>query len=99
MNTEVENAKRSNEFNERQMKLLKEQFKNMQVVYSSQEKDLQKKQRVVQEGDSIRIELKNATDKLTRMRREHLLEMDEQKEKYQTLLHEHTDLERQLTAI
>jgi len=48
MNTEVENAKRSNEFNERQMKLLKEQFKNMQVVYSSQEKDLQKKQRVVQ---------------------------------------------------
>lgn len=54
----------------------------MQVVYSSQEKDLQKKQRVVQEGDSIRIELKNATEKLTKMRREHLLEMDEQKEKY-----------------
>lgn len=71
----------------------------MQMVYSSQEKDLQKKQRVVQDGDSIRIELKHATEKLTRMRREHLLEMDEQKEKYQTLLHEHTDLERQLTAL
>ena len=47
----------------------------------------------------MRIELKTATEKLTRMRREHLLAMDEQKEKYQTLLHEHTDLERQLTAL
>lgn len=33
------------------------------------------------------------------MRREHMLEMDEQKEKYQTLLHDHGDLERQLTAL
>lgn len=29
MNTEVENARRNNDFNERQVKQLKEQFKNM----------------------------------------------------------------------
>ena len=35
MNTEVENARRNNDFNERQIKQLKEQFKNMQHAYSS----------------------------------------------------------------
>ena len=40
MNAEVENARRINDFNERQIKQLKEQFKNMQHAYSSQEKDL-----------------------------------------------------------
>ena len=40
MNAEVENARRNNDFNERQIKQLKEQFKNMQHAYSSQEKDL-----------------------------------------------------------
>jgi len=50
---------------------------------------------VADAGETVRKELRDLSDKLSSMRREHMFKMDEQKEKFMELLHKHNDLQRQ----
>ena len=81
------------------MKVLKEQYRNLQQAFDRQEKDINERGRGYLAGDTVKLEMKEMVEKCNRMRRENILNMDIQKEKYQKLLHEHGDLERDITGL
>ena len=75
------------------MKQLKEQYRNLQQSYNQQEKFIQHKEFEKGTSDTIKFELKDLTSKIESLRREKILAVDYEKEKYQTMLHRFTDLE------
>ena len=81
------------------MKVLKEQYRNLQLSFDRQEKDINVRGKGYLAGDTVKLEMKEMVEKMNLQRRENLLNMDIQKEKYQKLLHEHGDLERDVTGL
>lgn len=47
----------------------------------------------------IRLELRKTVDQLNQIRRDHIVEFDKEKEKYQDLLHRHTALQEGFQAL
>lgn len=64
-----------------------------------QEKDIQQKTQVTQTSEAIRLELRKTVDHLNQVRRDHLIEFDKEKEKFQDLLHRYTALQESFQAL
>jgi len=78
----MENMKRQTDYNDKQVNVLKSQYKNLQQSFNFQEQDLTAKKQTMVNGDQIRMELKNTIDEMNKLRRNNLVEMDTEKERY-----------------
>lgn len=99
LTNEMLNMRRQTDFNERQVITLKEQYQNLQSTYNLQERDIQSKVKTLESGEQLRLELRNTIEQMNSMKRLNLLEMDQEKDKYQDLLHRHSDLQRSYDSL
>ena len=64
LNTEVQNAERTLDYSERQMKVLKEQYRNLQLSFDRQEKDINVRGKGYLAGDTVKLEMKEMVEKM-----------------------------------
>ena len=64
LNAEVQNAERTLDYSERQMKVLKEQYRNLQLSFDRQEKDINVRGKGYLAGDTVKLEMKEMVEKM-----------------------------------
>lgn len=87
------------QFNEHEVQVLREKLRSIQNEKDMASRKLQRQEAVTANSDKYLIQAKQLEAKLADVRRQHMLELDQEKEKYAALLNKNTQTEQAFEAL